>query len=165
MTNYHSSAPLLADIRALNYKAQAVIVQKCCQIFEEHPDSCPDYLAARFFEDFEEIDFDQIEESLHPLHIVINDLDNVISDIDYYDPMFFFEIVGELGPVIQKAAKSPELLKVTKTPKKAKKKSGSLTPPPHILDQMKHAIELLNQQKGSNLSFDDFDMSRKESDI
>lgn len=48
----------------------------------------------------EDIDFDNPSDFLHPLHLAINDLDNVITDYDYYDPMTFYDIVDRLEKVM-----------------------------------------------------------------
>lgn len=59
-----------------------------------------------------------------------------------------------------------QVLKPSKEPKKSKKskRCEPMIPPPNILHQMKRSIALLNKQNGTNLSLNDFDVTRIESE-
>lgn len=50
-----------------------------------------------------------LEESIGWIGYVANDMDNVISEIDYNDPMTFFDIEKSMGKVISKEVKSNSL--------------------------------------------------------
>lgn len=107
----------------------------------------------------EDIDFDNSSDSLHPLHLALNDMDNVITDYDYYDPMTFYDIVDRIEKVMTDKHQSSTTPKKSRNRKSTSKKStSSPTPPPHVLKQMEEAIALLNQQKGTNTTLADFDI-------
>lgn len=93
---YLYSAPLIADIRSLDYTSQAAVVKAFVEMLDEIDNASDNYLVDRFLEDCESINFDNIEESMHPLHLAVNDMDNVITDYDYYDPMTFYQIADRL---------------------------------------------------------------------
>ena len=46
-----------------------------------------------------------LEESIEWISYAVNDLDNTISEIDYKDPMTFFDIEKVMGKVISKEQK------------------------------------------------------------
>ena len=46
-----------------------------------------------------------LEESVEWIGYAVNDMDNVITEIDYNDPMTFFDIEKVLGMVISKELK------------------------------------------------------------
>lgn len=157
---YLTSTPLIADIRSLDYTSQASVVKAFVEMLDEIDDASENYLVDRYLEDCECIDFDNIEESLHHLHLAVNDMDNVIADYDYYDPMTFYDIADRLDKVMTNIKNGVSSTKKRKTRKSSTKKSttSSPTPPPRVLMQMEKAIALLNQQQGTNTTLDDFDI-------
>ena len=54
----------------------------------------------RFEETYSRINMKDLEESVEWIGYAVNDMDNVISEIDYNDPMTFFDIENLLGKVI-----------------------------------------------------------------
>jgi len=50
-----------------------------------------------------------LEESIEWISYAVNDMDNTISEIDYNDPMTFFDIEKVMGKVISKELKSNSL--------------------------------------------------------
>lgn len=156
---YHHSAPLIADIRSLDYTSQAAVIKAFVEMLDEIENASNNYLVDRFLEDCECIDFDNIEQSMHPLHLAVNDMDNVITGYDYYDPMTFYEIADQLDKVMTNIKNGVTSTKKRKTRKSSSKKENSTpTPPPHILKQMEKAIALLNQQQGKDTNLDDFEI-------
>jgi len=56
----------------------------------------------RFEETYSRIDMKDLEESIEWIGYAVNDMDNIISEIDYNDPMIFFDIEKVMGKVISK---------------------------------------------------------------
>ena len=56
----------------------------------------------RFQETYSRIDMKDLEESIEWIGYAVNDMDNTISEIDYNDPMTFFDIEKVLRKVIEK---------------------------------------------------------------
>ena len=63
----------------------------------------------RFEETYSRINMKDLEESIEWIGYVVNDMDNVISEIDYNDPMTFFDIEKSMDKVINKELKSNSL--------------------------------------------------------
>ena len=64
------------------------------------------YFLDRFEETYSRIDMKDLEESIEWIGYAVNDMDNTISEIDYYnDPMTFFDIEKVMGKVISKELK------------------------------------------------------------
>ena len=63
----------------------------------------------RFEETYSRINMKDLEESIEWIGYVVNDMDNVISEIDYNDPMTFFDIEKSMDTVISKELKSNSL--------------------------------------------------------
>ncbi len=63
-------------------------------------------LASLFIHHFEEtfshINMRNLDATIEWIRYTVNDMDNAFSEIDYNDPMLFFEIAGVLGKVIAK---------------------------------------------------------------
>ena len=59
----------------------------------------------RFEETYSRINMKDLEESIEWISYAVNDLDNTISEIDYKDPMTFFDIEKVMGKVISKEQK------------------------------------------------------------
>lgn len=55
------------------------------------------------------INMRDLEESIEWIGYAVNDMDNTISEIDYNDPMTFFDIEKVMGKVISKELKSNSL--------------------------------------------------------
>ena len=56
----------------------------------------------RFQETYSRIDMKDLEESIEWIGYAVKDMDNIISEIDYNDPMTFFDIEKVLRKVIEK---------------------------------------------------------------
>ena len=90
----------MKDIRSLDYKQQYKVCEKYYKILKGlHEDSR--VMFQRFYESFELIDPDDLDEYLVELHWSVNDMDNALYETDIYTPMEFFEIAGKLAPVIE----------------------------------------------------------------
>ena len=63
----------------------------------------------RFEETYSRINMKDLEDSIEWIGYAVNDMDNVISEIDYNDPMTFFDIEKSMGKVISKELKSNSL--------------------------------------------------------
>ena len=97
---YNSSSELMEAVRALDYKQQYKVCEKFYKILKSlHEDNRMMY--QRFYESFELIDPDGLEEYFVELHWAINDMDNALYETDSYTPMKFFKIAGKLTPVIK----------------------------------------------------------------
>ena len=99
-TKYPTSAPLITDIRSLDYTHSAAVVKAFAEMLNDIEGASDNYLVDRFLEDYESIDIEHIESSLHYLHLAVNDMDNVITDYDCYDPMTFYDIADRLDKVM-----------------------------------------------------------------
>ena len=101
---YSTSSELMRDVRSLNYQQQYKICEKFYQILKGlHEDTRMMY--QRFYESFELIDPEGLEEFMVELHWSINDMDNALYETDAYTPMEFFEIAEALTPVIRSTDK------------------------------------------------------------
>lgn len=99
--SYSCAMPMLDDIRSLDCKDQA----KVCKAFYQYLTKSP--LAATFFthrfeETYSHINMKNLDGTIEWIRYAVNDMDNAISEIDYDDPMLFFEIANTLGKVIAK---------------------------------------------------------------
>ena len=56
----------------------------------------------RFEETYSRINMKDLEDSIEWIGYAVNDMDNTISEIDYNDPMTFFDIEKVLRKVIEK---------------------------------------------------------------
>lgn len=55
----------------------------------------------RFYDSFELIDPEGLEEYFVELHWAINDMDNALYEMDIYTPMESLELAGKLAPLIK----------------------------------------------------------------
>ena len=78
---YNSSSELMEAVRALDYKQQYKVCEKFYKILKSlHEDNRMMY--QRFYESFELIDPDGLEEYFVELHWAINDMDNALYETD-----------------------------------------------------------------------------------
>ena len=103
--SYSCAMPMFEDIRKLNYKGQAQVCKTFHQYLTKHPNVVSFFLD-RFEETYSRIDMKDLEESIEWIGYAVNDMDNTISEIDYNDPMTFFDIEKLMGKVISKELKS-----------------------------------------------------------
>lgn len=102
---YSTSGELMKEVRSLDYQQQYKVCEKFYKILKSlHEDSRLMY--QRFYESFELIDPEGLEEFMVELHWSINDMDNALYETDSYTPMEFFEIAEKLAPVIEKGKRS-----------------------------------------------------------
>ena len=102
--SYSCAMPMFEDIRKLNYKGQAKVCKTFHQYLKKNP-NVVSFLTDRFEETYSRIDMKDLEESVEWIGYAINDMDNAISEIDYNDPMTFFDIEKSMGKVISKELK------------------------------------------------------------
>ena len=106
--SYSCAMPMFEDIRKLNYKGQAQICKTFHQYLKKNPNVVSFFLD-RFEETYSRINMKDLEESIEWIGYAVNDMDNVISEIDYNDPMTFFDIEKSMGKVISTELKSNSL--------------------------------------------------------
>ena len=97
---YSCAMPMMEDIRKLDYKGQAKVCKAFHQYLKKHP-TAVSFFTHRFEETYSHIKMRNLEDSIEWIGYAVNDLDNVVSEIDYNSPMIFFEIANEMGKVIK----------------------------------------------------------------
>lgn len=102
--SYSCAMPMFEDIRQLNYKGQAKVCKTFHQYLKKNPNS-DSFFINRFEETYSRINMKDLEETIEWIGYAVNDLDNAISEIDYNDPMTFFDIEKLMGKVIGKELK------------------------------------------------------------
>ena len=100
--------PMFEDIRKLNFKGQAQDCKTFHQYLKKHP-IVVSFFLDRFEETYSRINMKDLEKSIEWIGYAVNDMDNTISEIDYNDPMTFFDIEKVMGKVISKELKSNSL--------------------------------------------------------
>ena len=108
--SYSCAMPMFEDIRKLNYKGQAQVCKSLHQYIKKNP-NVVSFFTLRFEETYSRIDMKDLEESIEWIGYAVNDMDNTISEIDYNDPMTFFDIEKVMGKVISKELKCNTLKK------------------------------------------------------
>lgn len=99
--SYSCAMPMLDDIRSLDYKGQAKICKAFHQYLAKNP-LAASFFTRRFEETYSHINMRNLDATIEWIRYTVNDMDNAISEIDYNDPMLFFEIAGVLGKIIAK---------------------------------------------------------------
>ena len=99
--SYSCAMPMLDDIRSLDYKGQAKVCKSFHQNLAKNP-LAASFFTRRFEETYSHINMRNLDATIEWIRYTVNDMDNAISEIDYNDPMLFFEIAGVLGKVIAK---------------------------------------------------------------
>ena len=99
--SYSCAMPMFEDIRQLNYKGKAQVCKTFHQYLKKNPNA-ESFFTNHFEETYSRIDMKDLEESVEWIGYAVNDMDNVISEIDYNEPMTFFDIEKVLGKVIEK---------------------------------------------------------------
>lgn len=102
--SYSGAMPMFEDIRQLNYKGQAKVCKTFHQYLKKNPNS-DSFFINRFEETYSRINMKDLEETIEWIGYAVNDLDNAISEIDYNDPMTFFDIEKLMGKMISKELK------------------------------------------------------------
>ena len=106
--SYSCSIPMIEDIRALRYDAQAEVCKAFHKMIKKGFPGDDSYMITRFEETYDDIIFSHLDDSLDQIHYAINDLDNAIYEIDMYDPMTFFDVEHKLAPIIKRSPKKGE---------------------------------------------------------
>jgi len=101
---YSCAMPMFEDIRKLKYKGQAKVCKTFHQYLKKNPNA-DSFFINRFEETYSRINMKDLEETIEWIGYVVNDLDNAITEIDYNDPMAFFDIEKVMGKVISKELK------------------------------------------------------------
>ena len=101
---YSCAMPMFEDIRLLNYKGQAQVC-KTFHLFLKKNLNADSFFINRFEETYSRINMKDLEETIEWIGYAVNDLNNAISEIDYNDPMTFFDIEKLMGKVISKELK------------------------------------------------------------
>ena len=102
--SYSCAMPMFEDIRQLNYKGQAKVCKTFHQYLKKNPNA-DSFFINRFEETYSRINMKDLEETIEWIGYAVNDLDNAISEIDYNDPMTFFDIEKLMEKVISKELK------------------------------------------------------------
>ena len=95
--------PMIEDIRNLGYESQAKVCKSFHQLVKKQ--SLEGFFITRFEETYSRINMKNLEESIEAIHYTVNDLDNAMSEIDFYAPMLFFEVAEAMAKVIAKEKK------------------------------------------------------------
>ena len=103
--SYSCSIPMMEDIRALRYDAQAEVCKAFHKMIKKGFSGVHSDKISRFEETYEDIIFSHLDDSLDQIHYAINDLDNAIYEIDMYAPMAFFDVERQLAPIIKRSPK------------------------------------------------------------
>lgn len=106
--SYSCSQPMIDDIRALNYKAQAEVCKALHKMIKKGFPMDDSFFIKRFEDTYCDIIFSHLDDSIDQIHYAINDLDNAIYEIDIFDPMTFFDIESKLAPIIKRNLKKGE---------------------------------------------------------
>ena len=101
--SYSCSMPMIEDIRNLGYESQAKVCKSFHQLVKKQ--SLEGFFISRFEETYSRINMKNLEESIEAIHYTVNDLDNAISEIDFYNPMLFFEVAEVMAKIIAKEKK------------------------------------------------------------
>ena len=99
--SYSCAIPMIDDIRSLDYKGQANVCKAFHQYLAKNP-LAASFFTRRFKENYSHINMRKLDASIEWIRYTVNDMDNAFSEIDYNDPMLFFEIAGVLCKVIAK---------------------------------------------------------------
>ena len=106
--SYSCAMPMFEDIRKLNYKGQAKVSKTFHQCLEKNPNVVSFFLD-RIEEAYSRINMKDLEDSIEWIGYAVDDMDHTISEIDYNDPMTFFDIEKVMGKVISKELKCNSL--------------------------------------------------------
>lgn len=106
--SYSCAMPMFEDIRQLNYKGKAQVCKTFHQYLKKNPNA-DSFFINRFEETYSRINMKDLEETVEWIGYAVNDMDNAITEIDYNDPMTFFDIEKLMGKVICKELKSNSL--------------------------------------------------------
>lgn len=106
--SYSCAMPMFEDIRKLNYKGQAQVCKTFNQYLKKNPNA-DSFFINRFEETYSRINMKDLEETIEWIVYVVNELDNAITEIDYNDPMAFFDIEKVMGKVVSKELKCNSL--------------------------------------------------------
>lgn len=105
---YSCSIPMMDDIRALRYDAQAEVCKAFHKIIKKGFPMDDSFFIKRFEETYDDIIFSHLDDSIDQIYYAINDLDNAIYEIDMFDPMTFLEVECKLAPIIKRSPKKGE---------------------------------------------------------
>ena len=108
--SYSCAMPMFEDIRLLNYKGQALVCKTFHQYLKKNSNA-DSFFINRFEEIYSRINMKDLEETIEWIGYSVNDMDNAITEIDYNDPMTFFDIEKLMGKVISKELKCNSLKK------------------------------------------------------
>ena len=106
--SYSCAMPMFEDIRKLNYKGQAKVSKTFHQCLKKNPNVVSFFLD-RIEETYSRINMKNLEETIEWIGYAVNYMLNAISEIDYNDPMTFFDIEKSMGKVICQELKSNSL--------------------------------------------------------
>ena len=106
--SYSCAKPMFEDIRQLNYKGQAQVCKTFHQYLKKNPNA-EFFFTNRFEETYSQINTKDLDETVEWIGYAVNDMDNAITEIDYNDPMAFFDIEKLMGKVISKELKCNSL--------------------------------------------------------
>ena len=102
--SYSCAMPMFEDIRQLNYKGKAQVCKTFHQYLKKNPNA-DSFFINRFEETYSRINMKDLDETVEWIGYAVNDMDNAITEIDYNDPMTFFDIEKLMGKVISKELK------------------------------------------------------------
>ena len=102
--SYSCAMPMFEDIRQLNYKGKAQVCKTFHQYLKKNPNA-ESFFTNHFEETYSRLNMKDLEETVEWIGYAVNGMDNAITEIDYNDPMAFFDIEKMMGKVISKGLK------------------------------------------------------------
>ena len=96
--SYPCAMPMFEDIRKLNYNGQAKVCKTFHQYLKKNP-NIESLFIGRIEETYSRINMKDLEETVEWIGYAVNDMDNAITEIDYNDPMTFFDIEKSMGMI------------------------------------------------------------------
>ena len=108
--SYSCAMLMFEDIRQLNYKGKAQVCKTFHQYLKKNPNA-ESFFINRFEETYSWINMKDLEETVEWIGYAVNDMDNAITEIDYINPVAFFDIEKLMGKVICKELKCNTLKK------------------------------------------------------
>ena len=96
--------PMFEDIRQLNYKGKAQVCKTFHQYLKKNPNA-ESFFTNHFEETYSRLNMKDLEETVEWIGYAVNGMDNAITEIDYNDPMAFFDIEKMMGKVISNELK------------------------------------------------------------
>ena len=94
---------------SIRYQCRFIQIESSFHQYIKKNPNVVSFFLDRFEETYSRINMKDLEDSIEWIGYAVNDMDNTISEIDYNDPMTFFDIEKLMVKVISKELKSNSL--------------------------------------------------------